>query len=707
MPEPKRDKNMKTTNRLLLLSVLSALSSAAGAADNAAGAAKGTVDTSEWKCESCKFEQGTSGSFDVGAGAVSNQSAKFGEYNGLNKKGAYFIGDGDARYRGKDGAYWNFNANNIGLDARSLNAEGGQQGKYKLLLKYDQIPHILSDTAQTPFGGVGGASLTLPAGYPAATTATMGSLQQVELGTQRKTLGVGGSWYRTSEWEYAVNVRHETRDGTKRTAGAFFVNAANLVEPVSYETDQLDASASYTGSRWQAKLAYYGSTFRNDNEVLSWQSPFTGPALPVTGAGQLALAPNNQFHQFIASTGFQINERTRATADVAFGRMSQNEGFLASTLTPGLAVGALPGSSLNGRADTRNVNLKLTSAVTNKVRLNAGYTQNDRDNRTPQGVYPSVATDLFVGVPRSNMPYGFKQDKLSLSADYRATAKTRASIGYDNDAQKRTFQEAEHTTEETAWGKVSSGFVEKVDLSLKLAHAARKNSGYVAAVGVTPLENPLMRKYNMASRKRDTAGVRADFAARENVNIGLGIDSSKDNYTDSMIGLTSGSSFNVNGDVSVLFTQKTSAHLFANREVIKSKQAGSQAFTTPDWTGENKDTIDFFGFGVKHAAIKDKLDVGADYGRSHSRGEVTVAAGAPAPAFPNLATTLDSIKLYAAYRMKENLTVNAGYWFERYDAKNWMLEGVNPGTIPNFLGFGDQAPHYKVSVVRVSMKYKF
>jgi MtrB/PioB family decaheme-associated outer membrane protein len=372
-----------------------------------------------------------------------------------------------------------------------------------------------------------------------------------------------------------------------------------------------------------------------------------------------------------------------------------------------LAVGALPNSSLNGRADTLNANLKLTSAVTDKLRLNAGYVHNDRDNRTAQAAYPSVATDLFVGLPRTNMPYSFKQDKLGLSGEYKVGAKTRAALGYDNDTQKRTFLEADRTHEETAWGKVSSGVTEKIDLSLKLAHSARKNSGYAAAVGVTPLENPLLRKYYMASRKRDTAAFRVDFAALENLNLGLGVDSSRDNYSESIIGLMSGSAFNVNADVTLTLTQQTSVHAFANRETIKSKQAGSQAFGAPDWTGENKDTIDFFGFGVKHAAIKDKLDIGADYAMSRSHGDIDVVTSTVAPAFPTLTTSLDSLKLYASYRVKENITLNAGYWFERYDSKNWMLDGVAPGTIPNFLGFSDQAPKYRVNVVRLSMKYKF
>jgi opacity protein-like surface antigen len=57
--------------------------------------------------------------------------------------------------------------------------------------------------------------------------------------------------------------------------------------------------------------------------------------------------------------------------------------------------------------------------------------------------------------------------------------------------------------------------------------------------------------------------------------------------------------------------------------------------------------------------------------------------------------------------VKENVTVNAGYWYERYESKNWALEGVAPGTVSNFLAFGDPAPHYKIQVLRVSMKYKF
>ena len=698
---------MKISNQLLVLGVLSALSAAA-AADSGGPAA---VDTSNWKCESCKFEQGVSGTLDVGAGSVSDKSAEFGHYAGLHKKGGYFIGDTAVRSRGEHGAYWNLNASNLGLDTRSVEAEGGRQGSYKLRFKYDETPHRISDGALTPYAGSGGASLTLPAGFAAATTAAMplaSALQSVDLYTQRNQLGLGASWNRTREWEYAVSFRHETRDGNiLRTGGAFFVNTVQLIEPVDYVTDQVDASASYTGKKFQMKLAYYGSKFGNGNKSLTWDNPYATPGFlatfPGAGSGQLALPPDNQFHQVSASAGYQFSERTRASADIAVGRMTQNDNFL-----PYATAVAGPGGSLNGRAATLNAGLKLNSAVTDRLRLNAAYTHNDRDNRTPQALYAVVSTDMFAGTPRTNLPYSFKQDKLKLSADYRASARLRGSVGADFDVHKRTFQEVDTTRENTAWGKLSSRVTDKLDLTLKLAHAERRNSGSFQAVpGITPPENPLLRRFNLANRTRETAGLRADIAVNESINIGLGVESSEDKFADSAVGLTNAKDFNVNGDVSATLTERTSLHLFANRQEIKSKQAGSQTFSSPDWNADSKDKIDTFGLGVKHAAIKDKLDIGADYSVTRSRSEINVNTGAGNPAFPHVTASLDSLKLYAAYRLKENLSLQAGYWYERYASRDWMLDGVTASAIPNVLALGLQAPQYHVNVVRLSLRYKF
>jgi MtrB/PioB family decaheme-associated outer membrane protein len=698
---------MKTSNQLFLFGILSAFSAAGAAAEGAGTAA---VDTSKWKCESCKFEAGVSGTLEIGVGSVSDDSAEFGQYNGLHKKGGFFIGEGTVRSRGADGTYWNLDASDLGLDTRALNAEGGRQGSYKLRFKYDETAHRIWDGAMTPFAGSGGATLSLPAGFPAATTGAMplaGTMQAQDLYTQRKQLGAGASWNRSKKWEYALNYRHDSNEGNiLRTGGAFFVNSAQLIEPVDYVTDQLDASASYAGRKFQLKLAYYGSTFSNSNHSLTWQDPFT--AVDGETAGRLALPPDNQFHQVSAAAGYRFSDKTRASADIAYGRMTQNDSFLAPSLTA--PVPGLPRSSLNGEAVTLDAALKLSSEVSERLRLQAIYTHNDRDNQTPQSAYTVVTTDMptFIGAPRTNLPYSFTQDKLKLSADYRASAKLRGSVGADFDAHKRTYQEVEKTFENTAWGKLSSRITDKIDLTLKLAHGERRKDGpYQLVSGITPTENPLMRKFNMANRNRDTAGLRADFAANERINIGLGFDSSEDEYKDSAIGLTRAKDWNLNGDVSLVLSERTRLHFFASHQEIKSEQAGSQTFSTPDWFADTKDTIDTFGLGVKHAAIPDKLDIGADYGMTRSRSETKVNAGASNPAFPEVSAKLDSLKLYATYRMKKNMSLQAGYWYERYDSRDWMLDAVAPATIANVLTLGLQPPQYHVNVVRLSLRYKF
>jgi len=249
--------------------------------------------------------------------------------------------------------------------------------------------------------------------------------------------------------------------------------------------------------------------------------------------------------------------------------------------------------------------------------------------------------------------------------------------------------------------------LENVDLSLKLAAGERRNSGYQIVPAIAPPENPLLRKYNLANRSRESAGLRADIAATETIQIGLGLDTSRDRYKDSSIGLTGGRDFSLNGDVSAMLTAQTSLHAFANHQLIKSQQAGSQAFANPDWSAQNRDTVDVLGFGVRHAAIKDKFELGADYAYTRTRSAIQVDTGAANPPFPDLSTSMHGLKLYATYRIDAQLSLHGGYWYERYSSANWMLDGVTAATIPNVLTFGEQPPQYQVHLIRASLRYQF
>jgi|CXWL01.1.fsa_nt_gi MtrB/PioB family decaheme-associated outer membrane protein len=694
---------MKNSSPLLLLATCTALSVAAG---NATAA----VDTSQWKCETCPFEEpGTHGTVDIGIGSISDKSARFGDYTGLNRKGAAMVAGGGLRYRGADGWYGSATAASLTPDAIALAADAGLEGRLALRLGYNEVPRYLSESSKTPLLGIGGGVLTLPPGFPATSTGTMplaATLQATALGYKRSRLDIGATWLGPDGWALNLNARHMVRDGTQRMAGAFFVNATQLVAPVDQTTDALEASASYSSAAVQAALTYHASLFRNAQPTLTWSNPYTAGVLG-SGSGQLALAPDNQFHQLQASAGWQIDARSRASADIAVGRMTQDASFLAPTLNASLAVPGLPAQSLHGRVATLNASIRLTAAPTERLRLSASLARDERDNETPSATYPSVATDMFLGPPRSNQPYSTTQDRLKIGADYRAPAGVRLAIGAEHEARQRTLQEVDTTRETTVFGRITAKPDNLLSVAVKLAHAERKQSEYRSLAWADPAENPLLRKYNMADRVRDTAGVHADLTLGKSVSIGLDVDTAFDDYPHSTIGLAEGRNIGVGFDISVALSDQAQLQLFGRADRIRSRQVGSQQFGQPDWSARNRDAADVIGMTWRFAVMPKKLEVGADLAISRSRSHVDVDTGALNPPLPTATTALENLKLFASYRLRDDLSLLGSYWWGRYDTKDWAHDGVLPASIPNLLALGEQPPQYRVHVLSVMLRYRF
>jgi MtrB/PioB family decaheme-associated outer membrane protein len=693
--------------RLLVSIALAALAGAASAQQSPSPA----PDTSKWECKSCPFPQGAGGEIDAGAVKVNGDSYQFGRYTGL-KKDSYLGLDASARYAGSAG-YADFRGSDLGLPYRSMEYEHWLKG-FKWHIGYAELPFLISDSARTPFSGAGSESLSLPPTWVrGVTTQTMpglaASLQDVKIDSSRKRLGTGFAVLRPRDWEFGLNVKHETREGTMRMAGSFFLNSTHLVAPVDYSTDDVEAYASYAASRWQVRFAYQGSKFTDSNTSLRWDNPYA-ETIPGATLGQLGLPPSNQYHQISASGGYQFTERTRATGSLALGRAEQDESFLPATVNPTIPLTsvALPRNSLQGRVDTTRADLKVVSALSAKWGLNVAYLYDDRNNKTPQSTFNWVTTDLQLSpTPRTNLPYSYTRNLFKVSADYRVTPRDKASLGLDRDGQERSFQEVSKTTEDTAWAKYALRR-DKFDVGLNYARGRRDGSAYTAVPQISPPENPVLRKYNMADRDRSLLGFRAATTPIEMITVGLDYSLAKDDYNNSPVGLTYSKEYTVGLDLSAQVTQDTSVHAYYSRQRIKSAQAGAQSFTNPpDWSADNTDTIQTAGIGLKHALIQDKLDVGADLTTSHSVGDIRVTTALNEPGFPDIKSDLSSLKIYANYKVKGELSVHASLWHERYSSRNWAIDGVGSSTIPNVLAFGETSPDYKINVASLSVRYRF
>ena len=213
----------------------------------------------------------------------------------------------------------------------------------------------------------------------------------------------------------------------------------------------------------------------------------------------------------------------------------------------------------------------------------------------------------------------------------------RITGGGEYDMRERTYQEVVTTREYTLWGKVAAQPTEKLSTWLKYAYSWRDNSVYGTSIWFGYPENPRLRKFYLADRKRNMVEGRLDYAINEKVSVGLSADYADDDYSNSSVGLTSARNANLAFELATVFTERTQGRAYFQTQSIRSKQNGSETFAAPDWTGRMKDTFDVFGIGVKHVAIPEKLEIGADLTVSRSKSEVEVDNILAAPGLPERA----------------------------------------------------------------------
>lgn len=673
-----------------------------------------------WTCQRCPVAQGASGEIEVGAVHVPTDSFKFGDYSGLDEDKVYVNGNAEARYRGEDARYGNLEGSDLGLESRTVGVEGGRQGEFGLALLYDELPHLLEDSAATPFLNTGSSQdfLALPDNWvPANSTRNMTalptSLQDVDIHTKRKTLQGGFSYLPSQHVELVGKASRITKQGTDAIGGAigssFGSSRASILRgPVDYETYQVDFSASYTRRRFQSQVGYYGSFFDDQQNALTWMNPFVD-ASATDSQGRLALPPDNRFNQVYASLGYDILSHTRASAYLAIGRMTQDENFLPYSTNAGLAVSALPTNSLDGEVDTRLVDVKLSSRPLARLRLSAQYKYNERDNKTDQNSYTYVVADTALSTnARTNLPYGYQQNLWRLEAGYRLPWRTEVSAGFDYDRFERPLQEVDETRDKTAWSKFQFRPLDRIDAWVKYAHSDRSASNYQTIPAIEPPQNPQMRLFYMAERDRDEISGSISLLALDDLNIDITGFYAEDDYTDTSIGLIDVDDMSYTVDLSYTPRDNITAYLFYTYEKIESRQRNSAFFSAPVWNQKSRDSFDTVGVGVKVEAIRRKLDLGADYLYSRGRGKIDVqGTDGDSDSFPDVKTRLHGLDVYADYSLRPNMSVKAGYRYEKYDSSNWSLDDVSTNTIPSVLSLGSPSPYYTQNLYSLSLRYQF
>jgi MtrB/PioB family decaheme-associated outer membrane protein len=670
------------------------------------------------------------GHIEAGVGYQSDDSYWFGRYTGLTDKGPYFIGDLDLSYHKADNSeHSHLHGRRLGLDSRSLLFNFGEQGKHDLDLWYRELPNFVSDTVFTPYVESGDNQLVLP---PSVNEDTL--FRQFELGTKRRQVGGKLAFIPARYWQGEISLKTEDKDGIDDAAGLLGWSARNatvaiLPKPVDYTTDDIGLSFGYARDKGFIKAAMQMSRFRNGNDSLGWDNPFPDAAVNSGARGQLALEPDNDFQQFSLSGGYRLPGNTQFSAAASSGTVTQDQPLLPYTVNPAIASEPLPRDSLDGKVRLNSLFLKLSSRPTGNWFFNGSYRYYDRDNQSPVATWNYVSNDSLPpgqgglddrDLSVQNTPYSYNRQQFKLDGRYRFSRKASLTLGYDLEDMQRDNAEVNETDEQGIWGKFKWKIHNRLDSWLKLARYSRDGSGYNPILDDDGyyVENPLLRKYNLADRERDEARLYLSWFATDKLNLSANGAWRDDDYSESYLGLTDASNRELTLQASLTPRENITSYLYYSWSVIDAEQAGREANPGTsgtlldrfgaDWTASTEDRMDTAGIGLQWQRLLPKLDAGLDLAYSTGVGETDVD-GADAVPFDDIDTRLTTLKLYAQYNHSRQVSFRLRYWREKYRLTDWAMNDdvVIAYDSPTTLYLGQGSPDYDVDVIGLSMLYRF
>jgi len=577
-------------------------------------------------------------SIEVGVTNVSQKSAKFGEYNGLNKAGATMIGNfslkgGDAYNPfGDSGTMrWGIYGTDLGTTSRALGGSVGSQGKWDLSIGYDELTHNITDTYQTPYlGAMGGNTFVLPVGFaalPNTNLITPAQLQTVAISSTRKNTKVGAGVVLNDQWSFKVDYNQLVQSGAKLMAfgsmkggGAGGEYVSMLANPTNYKTDSVNLALNWLGDNAYATGSYYGSFFRDANNGVNFQT-FEGG---VANMQTQSTMPSNDFHQFNLNGGYAFTSTTKLTGGLSYGKNTQNTPYntdIFSMVTPS------PVASLNGDVRTTHADLKLVDQTTKALTLSASVKFDERNNKTASNFYNMNALDgavnhqgIFANAPVSNSKAQFE-----LGGDYRIDKDQLLKLDYKREDVKRWCNQyaASVGVLPGAFGyypagtncvvavaskddKLSASYKLKAsdDVNMNVAYSYSKRTttsdpnaitvrlgtnGNVLNAAGTGFVAPLIKGINAgdfrgfypffnASRKQQMLKGGVNWQANEKLALGLGAKFTDDKY-DALYGVKAGNSWSVNLDADYMYSENGSVSFYLTQEHKQRDMTDLQSVT--------------------------------------------------------------------------------------------------------------------------------
>lgn len=492
-----------------------------------------------------------SGQAEIGVlgGDANHKNAQFREYKDLGN-GLHLNNFGLQTEKPDEARYFQINGGGVGRDDQFYGMQFGRYNDWKVKAFYSETPHTITSTFGSLWDGIGTGNMTLrPPLRPGGTGATaagwtadntnvkaVSDANETTLSVTRKKGGVRYDVNLSDRWKGYASYSLEQREGARPFAavwgGGGGTSPIEIPEPVDNKTHDLLTGLRYTDALNAFNLQLSASVFRNTNDTLTFQEPYTLFAATTNGIaagrftqGRFDLHPNNEAYKVKGEYARSLPDwyKGRFTAAVSLGTNRQNDNLIPYTTIPGVTLANVTGNnwdttaslsrqSAGARIDTKLADLGLalnpTDALNVKGKLRYYETDNKIDpflacNRvaryidadpntagnqaggltrdgctgvwgrllndgTGQSVLMGATSALAGNLPIKSIPFEYKQLNAGLSADYRLSRVASLNAAYERETYHREHRERDKTWED----KLKLGYVNRAlaDGTLRLSY---------------------------------------------------------------------------------------------------------------------------------------------------------------------------------------------------------------------------------------------
>lgn len=631
----------------------------------------------------------------------------------------------------KEDFYLNFDSSELGRHNQNYLLRFGRYGLLDVEFEWDQFPHIFSlNTARTPYIMRDGI-YTLGT-KPANTTGTTvrdwvnSEANAVDL---KMFNGFGRFKVRYTpgtRWAFTGAYSSQNVAG-RRAFGALFgpspgnYNITEIAEPLDYQIHNIDLGGEYAGNGWSVGLRYNASLFHNNVSSLVWDNPinttgtggactdsatYSGAAGTGPCRGRMDLYPSNQAHTWTLSGTSALPFKTHFMGTVSYGWRIQNDPFLPYTINSAVTQPVLTWESLDGDVRPLMVNATLVNRFFNRLDLKGYYRLYDFDNRSkkvffPQGIIVDDQGSAADAGLRS-FPYSYSKQNVGFDASYQLTRWLSAKMGYLYENMHRERRELvdsnEHSFGPTFDITPTSWLLFRLGYKRFIRDAHEYDAGRVVVVDTADDPEDIresrleaLRKFDEAARDRDKFSFFTQLTPWENLTLFGGFDFFFDDYPRTVIGVQEDVSYVPS--VGFTYAPRDWVTLFSNYSWERSNwrmQAMERNATTqtpeanPDrtWRSRGLDQINTVSLGSDMKLI-DRLTVRLQYTFSEAESMVrasgsTCAACTAATNYPNVTNRWHEFLTRLDYQLYKNVTLRFGYYFNRFNHKDFGVDIMKP-----------------------------